>query len=133
MESPELIILAVCDVLVVKALEKLGNYVVRADRARFRQLADSGLPLHQAHTLWPTNDALVDKALRGAWDVVPYVLDTYDPKSVIRHHQVVEVLDTYVHDLSITGSQHERPELAYRLRQYLDIQLAPVFFEARRP
>lgn len=96
-------LLAVCDVLVVKALEKLGNYIVRAERSRFRALGTKSPTL--AHTLWPAEDALVDKALRGAWEVVPALLDVHgccDVTSI----QVTSMLDDYVHDLAITGTAH---------------------------
>ncbi len=88
-------LLAVCDVLVLKALEKLGNYLVRAERSRFRVLG----------TLWPASDALVDKALKGAWDVVPALLDVHGCCDVT-HIQVTRMLDGYVHDLAVAGKPH---------------------------
>lgn len=114
-------LLAVCDVLTVKALEKLGNYIIRASRERFRLIGTR--PLHTAHTLWRASDDMTSKALKGAWDVVPVLLDVHgccDVTSV----QVVEMLDQYVHDLAITGVPHTLADLEYRFTSRLGL---PVF------
>jgi len=121
------VLLAVADVLVMKALEKLGNYLIRAERSRHRSM--QGLPTYVAHTRWPASDALVDKALRGAWDVVPYVLDTHGALFGAQTEDVTDTLDTYVHDLAITGTLHDMNELAYRLRTYLEL---PIFLKPER-
>jgi len=111
-------LLAVCDVLVVKALEKMGNYIVRASRERYRVL---GLrPVYTAHTLWRTPDDLADKALKGAWDVVPALLDTHGCCDVTSL-QETEMLDQYVHDLAITGTEHSLIELQYRFTSRLGL------------
>ncbi len=99
-------LLAVCDVLVLKALETMGKWIVRTDRSRFRIFGDR--PWYIAHTVWQPDDATVDKALKGAWDLVPVVVDD-DPENI------QQVLDQYVHDLVITGTPHTRDELMYRL------------------
>lgn len=103
-------VLAVCDVLVYKALEAMGKRLVRSDRSRYRILG--ARPVHTAHMLWPPSDAEVDKALRGAWDVVPALIP--DP---VRARRITLALDSYVHDLVITGTAHTRDELAYRLER----------------
>ena len=41
-------LVAVVDVLVVKALEAVGKRIVRSNRARFNEL--KGRPFHEAHT-----------------------------------------------------------------------------------
>ena len=56
-------LIAVCDVLVVKALESVGKRLVRSDRSRFRTL--SGRAFHEAHTIWTPDDAEVAKAQIG--------------------------------------------------------------------
>lgn len=120
-------LLAVCDVLVLKALEKLGNYLVRAERPRHRQLGTR--PSYVAHTLWRPDDALIDKALRGAWEVVPALMDVHgccDVTSV----QVVDMLDSYVHDLGITGTPHLLEELQYRFVSRLGL---PVYWRHPEP
>lgn len=112
-------LLAVCDVLVVKALEKVGARIVRAERSRFRALGSR--PKHVAHTLWPSpSDAEVDKALRGAWDVVPPLLDTHGCCGITAV-QVTAMLDEYVHDLVLTGSEHGLGDLSYRFQSRLGL------------
>ncbi|AWN07722.1 hypothetical protein HOT31_gp051 [Microbacterium phage Hendrix] len=123
-------LLAVCDVLVLKALEKMGNYIVRAERSRFRSLGTR--PAYVAHTLWPVPDETVDKALRGAWEVVPALLDIHgccDVTSI----QVTKMLDEYVHDLVITGTAHSLlgpGGLMYRFKSQLGL---PVYWHAAKP
>lgn len=121
-------LLAVCDVLVVKALETMGKWIVRAERARFRTLGTH--PFYVAHTFWPPDEAMVDKALKNAWDVVPAMLDTHGCCDVTTR-QVTTMLDSYVHDLSITGTPHHINQLAYRFtdRLGLPIVLLPTYPE----
>ena len=60
-------LLAVCDVLVVKALEQLGKRIVRGERSRFRLLGTR--PWYTVHTIWPplrTRSAMCSRA-RGTW------------------------------------------------------------------
>lgn len=116
-------LLAVCDVLVLKALEAMGKWIVRAERSRFRQLGTR--PFFEAHTLWQPTDDVVSKALRGAWDVVPAMMDTHGCCDVTVR-QVTEMLDSYVHDLAITGTQHRIEELSYRFTDRLGL---PVYLE----
>jgi hypothetical protein len=111
-------LLAVCDVLVVKALEKVGYWIVRAARERHRVMG--ARPYYLAHTLYPVPDEIVDKALRGAWDVVPAMLDTHGCCEVTSR-QVTELLDSYVHDLVITGTAHTQHEIHYRFTSRLGI------------
>lgn len=86
-------LVAVVDVLVVKALEAIGKRIVRADRARFNAL--KGRPFHEAHVLWPTDIVTVSKATKGAWDVVPALLDNHGCPGV-ESGRVVTLLDAYV-------------------------------------
>jgi hypothetical protein len=111
-------LLAVCDVLVVKALEAVGKRVVRAERSRFRTLGSR--PYHEAHTIWQPDDAEVGKALRSAWDVVPAMLDSHGCCDTTPR-KVTAMLDSYVHDLVITGTPHRLVELEYRFTTYLGI------------
>lgn len=106
------VLLAVSDVLVIKALEATGKRLVRADRSRFRVLGST--PFHAAHTIWEADDAEVSKALRGAWDVVPVIIATHGGHCGVDPRAVTQVLDQYVHDLCITGTPHTLAELAYR-------------------
>lgn len=109
-------LLAVCDVLVIKALEQLGKYLVRTERSRFREKGTR--PWHICHTLWAPDDKLVTKVLKGAWDVVPPLVDAHGCCG-ITSVQVVEMLNEYVHDLGVTGTEHHLEELAYRFTSRL--------------
>lgn len=114
-------LLAVADVLVLKALEKIGTRIVRQDRSRFAEMERRAvLPYHQAHTVWPTDDDTVTKALKGAWDVVPALLEGHGFVQV-RSEAVVSTLDDYVHDLVITGTRHQLTDLAYRFTTRLGL------------
>lgn len=115
------ILLAVCDVLVIKALERTGNYILRADRSRHWQMEKAGKPHYLAHTMWQPSDGVVTKALRGAWDVVPMLLDTHGGCCEYEAGQVTSLLDGYVHDLVITGTAHDLDELAYRMKAQLGL------------
>lgn len=115
-ENQTTALLAVCDVLVMKALETMGKWILRAERKRFNQFGDR--PYHDAHTVWQPEDPVVSKALRGAWDVVPALMTTHGCCD-ITPVQVTEMLDSYVHDLVITGTNHHIEELAYRFNTRL--------------
>lgn len=105
------VMLAVCDVLVFKVLETVGKVIVRSDRHRFRMKGTR--PWFEMHTLWPPEEQHVTKALRGAWDVVPAMLASYGCCEVTPA-QVTAMLDSYVHDLCITGTPHSIDQLRYR-------------------
>lgn len=111
-------LLAVCHVLVIKALEKLGHYIVRAERCRFRVMGTR--PWYLAHTIWQPEEVVVIKALREAWDVVPAMLDSYGCCDVTSR-QITAMLDRYVKDLAITGTPHSLKELAYRFESQLGL------------
>lgn len=112
-------LLAVCDVLVVKALEKVGRYIMRVG-GRPRQMHMRGRAMHTAHTYWPADDETVSKMLRGAWDVVPAMFDAYGCCGVTSL-QVQGMLDEYVHDLVITGTEHNVGDLQYRFETRLGL------------
>lgn len=124
-ESQVSALLAVADVLCLKALEAMGKWIVRQERSRFR--AKGTRPWYVMHTLWQPDDATVTKALRGAWDVVPAMLDTHGCCG-ITSRQVTVMLDSYVHDLVITGSPHSLEELRYRFESRLGL---PVYDHRR--
>lgn len=113
-------LLAVCDVLVIHALEKVGNRIVRVDRSRYGQL--SGRPRHAAHVMWRPDEAMINKALVGAWDVVPAMLDEHGCCNITAV-AVTSILDSYVRDLLITGTPHQLPELRYRFTTHLGISV----------
>jgi len=109
-------LVAVVDVLVVKALEAVGKRIVRQDRARFNRL--KGRPFHEAHVLWPTDIITVGKATRGAWDVVPALLDNHGCPGV-DSGRVVTLLDAYVSQLATHGAPHTLARLVKGLRYVL--------------
>lgn len=125
-EADMSVLLAVCDVLVIKALEKMGNFLRREKHTSRSERRDQilrarGIPTHQAHMLWTPVEETVTKALRGAWDVVPAILENHGGCCNYDSAQVVEALDQYVHDLAITATEHDIDELAYRLRSGLGL------------
>lgn len=128
-QSPAL--LAVCDVLVVRALEATGKRIVRSNRGRFDAVINGGLPWHMAHTRWKPDQRMVDRALAGAWDVVPAMLSSHGCCGV-NSAQVTRMLDQYVRDLLITLTPHQLGELRYRFEKYLGIPL-PVIGEPYEP
>ena len=109
-------LVAVVDVLVVKALEAIGKRIVRADRARFNAL--KGRPFHEAHVLWPTDIITVSKATKGAWDVVPALLDNHGCPGVASG-RVVTLLDAYVSQVATHGVPHRLDLLVTALRYVL--------------
>lgn len=111
-------LVAVCDLLVVKTLETVGKRIVRVDRSRYARLGDK--PWFLAHTLWQPDGSMIDKALAGAWDVVPAMLTEHGCCNVTAK-QVVDMLDSYVRDLLITGTGHDVTELKYRFEAILGI------------
>lgn len=96
-------LVAVCDVLVVKALERVGAFIIRGDRSRYHSV--KGVPLYVIHTMWQADDDQTERALKGAWDVVPAIVDHHGCCGV-QGEDVVRVLDDYVHDLVLTGTEH---------------------------
>jgi hypothetical protein len=113
-------LLAVCDVLVVRALELVGKHIVRLERGRFSRMRNR--PWHEAHTLWKPRADMVDKALKGAWDVIPAMLDNHGCCGVTSR-QVQEMMDSYVKDLLVTGKAHNLTDLRYRFESRLGIPL----------
>lgn len=108
-------LVAACDVLVLRALELVGKRIVRADRSRFKRLDDA--PFNLAHLLWQPDPEMLDKALAGAWDYVPQVVQDH-ARSDVSPRQVTLVLDRYVRDLVQGTRGHAVEELRYRLRAF---------------
>lgn len=120
-QSPAL--LAVCDVLVVRALEVVGKRIVRmpgAGRSRFKEMR--GRPWHVAHTIWQADGDIAERALAGAWDVVPAMLTSHGCCGVTAR-QVTTMLDSYARDLLVTGTPHSLTELRYRFQDRLGIEV----------
>ena len=113
--TDDLGLVAACDVLVLRALEVVGKRIVRADRSRFNRLGAA--PFHHAHLLWQPAPEMLDKALAGAWDHVPQIVDDH-ARADVSAVQVRLVLDRYVRDLVQGTRGHAVEELRYRLRAF---------------
>lgn len=111
-------LLAVCDVLVVRALEAVGKRIVRVERSRFNRLGTK--PWHVAHTVWTPDPEMVNKGLKGSWDVIPAMLDVHGCCGVTSL-QVTRMIDAYVRDLLVTGTLHDINELRYRFERFLGV------------
>ena len=98
-------LLAVCSVLTVKALEKLGNHILRHGSSRSMHRELGAVPRHEAHTLWRASPEQVDRALTGAWDVIPALLSDLGCSGV-SERQVRAMLSDYVHDLARAMAPH---------------------------
>lgn len=110
-------ILAVCDVLVLKALEALGKRIVRVERSRHARRGDT--PWFLVHLLWQPDDRMIDKALEGAWDVVPSVIGPQGHASVTADGLTV-MLDDYTRFIVRQGVGHSPQELRWRFEQALN-------------
>lgn len=113
-------LLAVCDILVIRALENVGKRIVRVERGRFSQM--QGRPWHMAHTVWGLEDAWLEKAMHGAWDVVPAMLDSHGCCG-ITPKQVTEMLDAYVRRLVRARLAHNLPALKIAFEETLGIEV----------
>lgn len=115
-------LLAVADVLVIKALEKTGKMLARNAGNRSRARVATKLPWHMVHTEVPPTPRDIDKGLHGAWDVIPAMLDHHGCCGVTSR-QVETMVDAYARDLLITGSVHNLIDLRYRFERFLGISL----------
>lgn len=118
-------LLAVCDVLVVRALEAVGKRIVRSGgRSMFPRVQGrrNARAWHLAHTVRKPDAEMVNTALDGAWDIIPAMLNTHGCCGV-NTEQVTSMLDSYVRDLLITGTAHNLRDLRYRFEKYLGIPL----------
>lgn len=97
---------AACDLAVRMALHRVGWRLVRAHRSRWRDLPADGLGV--AHTVWPADDVIVDKALDQAWDLLGPVLADHGGAPP----GLVPALDGYVRRLIAMGEVHTWPTLA---------------------
>lgn len=115
-------LLAVTDVLVVKALEKVGKMLARNGGNRHRVKVATTVPWHLIHTVVQPTARDVDKGLHGAWDVIPAMLANHGCCNVTSR-QVEQMVDSYTRDLLITGTAHTLPELRYRFERFLGVPL----------
>lgn len=97
-------LVAACDALCFRALERAGN--------RLRQSVGKppGVPAYETHILVKANGT-AGKLLEDAWSCAPQVLSGLGDPSV-----VVPVLNSYVETLLAEQSPHEKDRLAHWLR-----------------
>lgn len=103
---------AICDVMVVKTLERVGAYIVRSPRSRRGQSA--GIPQHEIHTVWADTDLRTAKAIGKSWEPFPALLARHT--SGFDADLVRTVITGYIHDLVVSGTPHNVDEMRTRLR-----------------
>lgn len=113
-------LLATCNVLTLKALEKLGNHMLRHGGSRSLHRELGGQPRYVVHTLWRATPEQVDRALTGAWDVVAAQLADFGCSNVSAR-QVQAMLSDYVHDLAAAQTPHTVDALRIRFHDQLGI------------
>lgn len=86
---------ASCDVLVLKALEKLGKLVSRTYRSEHTRLRSA--PWHLAHVATPISPRDLDKGLWGAWEIAEFVFTQHIDKTTAR--ELAAWLDLYTRAL----------------------------------
>lgn len=128
-------LLAACDVLAFRALERVGKLILRASdvgrgvddgralrasegRFRFRRMQRDGFAWHEAHTVWRPDDATIERGLDGVWDLTPLVVDAHGCCG-LSADDLAHLLHRYVVDLLVTQTGHDVDELRYRLAAYL--------------
>lgn len=111
-------LVAVCDVLVLRALELIGKRVVRFERSRYQRM--NGRAWHEAHLLWSPDSKAIDQGLAEAWDSVAWLLTEHGCCGATPD-QVTLVLDRYVRDLCAAMQGHSTTELRYRLSAYVGV------------
>lgn len=114
-------LLAVCDVLVLKALEALGRRIVREERGRFAELGTR--PFHEAHTQWRPGVRMLNRTLDGAWEVVPALLNTHYRGSATAD-ELSSMLSQYVITLVQHKAPHEIELLTTRFARAFNLELS---------
>lgn len=114
-------LLATCNVLTLKALEKLGNYLLRSGRSKYREVRE--IARHEVYLSVPASADQVERVLVGAWDVIPAQLADFGCSGVSAA-QVQAMLDGYVRDLVAAQAHHRIDLLRERFHDRLGL---PVF------
>lgn len=113
--EPEDILLPVCDALVLEALRRVGQWILRHERCRPAQWR--GRESWEAYTNpeWVVDDLVVAKALRYAWTLIPVMLARWEDLACIPDEELMNTLDAYVHDLVVTRTPHTVEQLRLRV------------------
>lgn len=111
-------LLSALDMLVLRALEILGNRIIRYERSRFAEVDRLGIEAFEAHTVWQPPWKVVAKVLETAWVALPVALHQHGCCG-LSPQQARQILDRYVSDLVDAQEAHDLDELRYRLSIYL--------------
>lgn len=115
-ERPEdLPLVAACEVMVFRALERAGNRL----RNKPGCLIADGCPSHQAYLHVQGDPA---ELLIGSWEVASELLDFYD----VDPTSVVAALQFYTGGLITSQQRHNRTALAMSLRAWSDVKQKPL-------
>lgn len=109
------VLVASCDMAVLRALELIGKRVARSGRARHGAMQKSGKPWHEAHVIWRPEVAQVNAALVGAWSILPRLVDNHGCCN-LAERKLHDVLDAYVRELAYAQKPHELADLERRLQ-----------------
>lgn len=96
-------LVAACDALVYRALERAGN------RMRQQCAKPPGVPAYETHLYVKAN--ATDRLLDDAWSCAPKILDGIGDADL-----VIPVLNSYVTTLLMEGSPHEKSRLSEWMR-----------------
>jgi hypothetical protein len=101
------VLLAISDCLVLTALERAASRVLP------RSVRSTG-PRHAAHEQCAVHPDRLDKALEGAWSLLPLLADRYDVEVTVAAWR--ELLDSYCRALLQMGQPHRTTALAHHLQ-----------------
>lgn len=104
------VLVAACDMLVLRALELIGKRVVRDDRSRFLTLQATGRAWFEAYTIWAPEPAQVDAALSTAWANCDRIVAFYGHWGYTET-TLKSALDGYVRQLVEYSHPHNRGAL----------------------
>jgi len=109
------VLVAACDMLVLRALELIGKRIVRDERSRYQTLQSSGRAWFEAYTIWTPEPAQVDAALATAWANCDRIVAFYGYWDYTET-SLRTALDGYVRDLVQFGQPHNRLALTTALQ-----------------
>jgi hypothetical protein len=118
-ESDLRVLLAACDMAVMRALELVGKRVARDGRARYGAMQRSGKDWHQAHEVWPPERHHVEAALSGAWNVLPRMVARHGCCS-LKEPDLAAVLDAFVRETVYAQRPYQFEDLERAVRRAVE-------------
>lgn len=109
------VLLAACDLAVVRALELIGKRIVRNGGSNYAAMRSSGKSWHQAHAVWSPTPTQLDAALKSAWDYIPELVEQHGCCGMDAR-TLQEALDDYVRTLCAIRAEHSFERLQDSLR-----------------